>query len=115
MALTHRLRSTGPRLVSPRSAMAIALAASAYALALGACKPFTAAPPGGEGGSGGDGSGGACPGGGTACDGVCVDLESHPEHCGSCGNACAEVSSSAVCVSGTCQSASCPENRDDCD
>jgi hypothetical protein len=44
---------------------------------------------GGDGGeSGGDGGDGGCGQGLTACGNVCVDEQTDPAHCGSCGNAC---------------------------
>jgi hypothetical protein len=41
----------------------------------------------------------ACPSGSTLCGGNCVDLQSDPQNCGQCGNACATEQS---CVSGVC-------------
>lgn len=35
---------------------------------------------------------------GAACEGTCVDLESHREHCGDCGVAC-----EGACVHGVCE------------
>jgi hypothetical protein len=36
----------------------------------------------------------------TQCNGWCVNLQTHPFHCGRCGNACAR---DQVCVAGTCR------------
>jgi len=38
----------------------------------------------------------------TDCGGRCVDLDTHPSHCGQCGEACAE---GAACVGGQCSCA----------
>lgn len=41
---------------------------------------------------------------GTACDGICVDLASNPEHCGECDRPCQATNAvSDGCDSGTCQ------------
>jgi hypothetical protein len=49
------------------------------------------------------------------CDGVCVDPQSNPVHCGGCGVVCPNVpASSRVCVSGRC-SFVCDSGRGDCD
>ena len=42
---------------------------------------------------------GRCADGLTVCGISCWDLQSHPDNCGTCGNACAEDS---VCCDGTC-------------
>ena len=43
----------------------------------------------------------------TTCDGKCVDVMTHPEHCGECNNPCASGPNTAgTCSAGTC-SASC--------
>ena len=98
------------------------------AAALGVCwscsgEPFEAAATGGSagqdgGGSGGAGSGGA-PSGGSAgsggaacsapqelCDGVCVDLQNNPSHCGACGQVCP----SGQCTGGSCVAVACTPN-----
>lgn len=62
---------------------------------------------GGDGGGnngGGDGNGGGGGGGGdecpfTICEGQCVDLNTDPNNCGSCGGLCA---SDNTCVGGAC-------------
>jgi hypothetical protein len=46
---------------------------------------------------------GGCEAGFTDCDGVCVDLETDPEHCGACENSCPD----ALHATGTCASESC--------
>lgn len=46
----------------------------------------------------------ACPGGMTACKGKCVDLDTDPQNCGSCGVAC---SPAADCVNATCTCSGC--------
>lgn len=51
---------------------------------------------------------------GELCDGVCIDTNTDPQHCGRCGNACAETSSTAACVEGRC-SIPCSEGFFDCD
>lgn len=39
----------------------------------------------------------------ATCGGKCVDLDSHPEHCGSCGHACeAGPNASGACAKGSC-------------
>jgi len=43
-----------------------------------------------------------CGTGATDCGGVCVDLMSDPNNCGSCGNGCTRTTPS--CVLGTCTS-----------
>jgi hypothetical protein len=57
---------------------------------LGACSGTTSDVPGGSA---------SCPTDQTACDGVCVRLETDPAHCGACGTAC---SGGTVCDQGTC-------------
>lgn len=42
-----------------------------------------------------------CPVGRELCDGQCWDLQSAPQHCGACGNACA-YSQYQECVAGVC-------------
>ena len=46
---------------------------------------------------------GACPPGQARCGGVCVDVQSNPAHCGTCGNACAP---GTACQGGACACAS---------
>lgn len=41
-----------------------------------------------------------CPPGSEYCDGLCVVFDTHPDHCGSCGNVCPEGSN--ACVEGQC-------------
>jgi len=58
-------------------------------------------------GSGGGGSAAhGCFATEATCDGKCVDLDSHPEHCGACDHACATGPNEAgSCVAGECSSA----------
>ncbi len=60
----------------------------------------------GTGGSGGDGSigldGTTCFPGTTACNGVCVDLDTDPKNCGACASPCATAK---VCSKGACADA----------
>lgn len=49
-----------------------------------------------------------CPTGQTLCGGVCVDLNSSVNHCGSCGNTCPPGN---VCIGGIC---SCPAGFVNC-
>lgn len=52
-----------------------------------------------------------CRSGLTPCGGMCVDLESDPANCGSCGSACAGGS----CEDGDCQAMGClEESSSDC-
>ena len=54
---------------------------------------------GSEEDSGGSLPDGGCPSGTTECDGQCVDTNTDPEHCGSCGQAC---DPSEECHAGKC-------------
>lgn len=49
-----------------------------------------------------------CPSGQTLCGGVCVDLNSNSNHCGSCGNTCPP---GKICIGGAC---SCPPGFVNC-
>ena len=68
---------------------------------------------GGGGSDGGPGDGGpvaqSCCLGAVACDGVCADLQTNANHCGTCGTSC---SASEVCSDGACTT--CPANRTQC-
>jgi hypothetical protein len=44
----------------------------------------------------------ACDAGRICCDGVCVDPDSDPDHCGGCGTACSTVNATPECRSGRC-------------
>jgi Bacterial Ig-like domain/Stigma-specific protein, Stig1 len=46
-----------------------------------------------------DGGGTSCPDEYSTCDGVCIDIDTNINHCGSCDNACA---TGEVCDLGTC-------------
>ncbi len=52
----------------------------------------------GSGGQGGDGGPG-CAAGETSCAGTCVDLQTDPDNCGTCGSACG---TGDVCCGGGC-------------
>jgi hypothetical protein len=105
--------------------------APACALLLWGCQWFASSPVGTDGGSddgeedadlsadelvlegkdGLDGSEGQrCPEPLTLCDGVCVDLQSDPDHCGGCGTAC---TGEQVCSEGDCVAA-CGEGLTNC-
>ena len=54
-----------------------------------------------------------CPGGcqqvgSIKCDGICTDVRSNPQHCGSCGHACP---SGQICSNGACV---CPPGLTNC-
>jgi len=67
----------------------------------------------GEGGTGVTGScEDTCPA--TCCSGVCVDLDSHVDHCGGCGASCTLDRAEAACVAGACVVAQCSEQTVDC-
>ncbi len=73
--------------------------ATGYRFAAGACVPLDGdgGPDGGtDGGDGGSGL--VCESPLVACEGACLELSMNPDHCGSCGRACA----SGVCVAGEC-------------
>jgi hypothetical protein len=60
-------------------------------------------------------AGPACPPGETRCDGVCVDNNNNPQHCGACNSACVVPPNRvASCVAGACQS-ECAPGFGDCD
>jgi hypothetical protein len=59
-----------------------------------------------------------CPSGQTSCGGVCRDLQTDPDNCGSCGTICDKSYSGSICVSGICKvdcsvGYDCNNNRDD--
>lgn len=56
-------------------------------------------------GSGGSGGTGGCPATSLVCDGVCVDPQTDPDHCGSCDKWCL---SGVACTAGEC--AICDQN-----
>jgi len=93
---------------------------AALALALGGCADGDPVEPDSGGGGAaattngnggiGDGSGGhGCFFTEATCDGACVKLDSHPEHCGECNHPCA----SGECVEGECVGSACPEGFQD--
>lgn len=52
------------------------------------------------------------------CDGSVdegFDLDTDPQHCGACGNACSIANGTAGCEGGACTVASCDADWDDCD
>lgn len=51
----------------------------------------------------------SCPAGTSACDGVCTQLASDPDHCGACGKKC---QGGALCSAGQCV---CPAGSSLCD
>ena len=54
-------------------------------------------------GCNGEGGDEGCRSGLTECDGFCVNLSTHPSHCGSCGNECPERPNAiAACENGEC-------------
>jgi hypothetical protein len=53
---------------------------------------------------------GDCAGDLEDCDGVCVDLQTHPDHCGACGNPCPP---GGVCSGGLCRFG-CPPGHLNC-
>jgi hypothetical protein len=42
----------------------------------------------------------ACPSGTSVCGNSCVDIQTDPQHCGTCGVAC---TANQDCVNGVCQ------------
>lgn len=48
-----------------------------------------------------------CPGGETDCSGLCVDLATDPQNCGSCDNECVVANATAGCSGSTCSIAFC--------
>jgi hypothetical protein len=57
-----------------------------------------------------DSENGECPTGYALCDQRCVDLDTHPDHCGACGDFCGRRE---TCVVGKC--VDCEEDPDACD
>jgi hypothetical protein len=55
-----------------------------------------------------------CSGGDTCCGTDCVDLNTHLDHCGACGNACRRDNASETCVGGVCTIDQCDNLYDDC-
>jgi Stigma-specific protein, Stig1 len=64
---------------------------------------------GGEPGSGGSPS---CASSQEACDGLCTNLRSDPENCGTCGTTCG---ASESCVRGSCVRVGCSTGQVECD
>jgi uncharacterized protein DUF5648 len=60
-------------------------------------------------------SGGEACASGTVCDGRCVDLQTDPLNCGSCGRSCVIGRAQAACSAGECTLASCETGFADCD
>jgi hypothetical protein len=48
------------------------------------------------------------------CDGVCVELDSAIDHCGSCGNTCSFADAAASCDAGSCSMGACSAGYLDC-
>lgn len=75
--------------------------------------------------SGGSGPGGGAQGGssatvescdvGTPCGALCVDLQTDPSNCGSCGRSCVLPNGEAACAAGECALAACDPGFADCD
>jgi len=60
-------------------------------------------PDGGPSEDGPSGDSSACPTGLTSCDGLCVDIQTDPHHCGACAEDCpTDPNGSAVCVAASC-------------
>ncbi len=57
----------------------------------------------------------ACVGASTCCAGSCVDPETDPLNCGTCGNNCDLAYATANCIAGKCGIASCESGHHDCD
>jgi len=53
----------------------------------------------------------SCPEGLEKCNNDCVDLNTNPEHCGSCGNICPD---NERCVGGECKIIPCPDGQKQC-
>lgn len=51
-----------------------------------------------------------CTVGGTSCEGECVNIENHPDHCGGCGAPC-----DGVCEAGDCNPKGCQAAPEECD
>ena len=57
----------------------------------------------------------ACDGAGlTNCGDECADLQTDPEHCGSCNNICEFFKAGADCVDGVCEMGPCDQDWADC-
>jgi|GEM_PF-3168892 len=48
------------------------------------------------------------------CGSTCVNLQSDPQHCNTCGNACTYAHAAAQCASGACQIGGCSSGYADC-
>src|SRR5579871_803002 len=92
----------------PRRSLVLRLLAASLLLTLGACgsKPITSGdsghPGGGDGGQPGQDAG--CQD--TLCSGVCSNLSTDPQHCGSCAFDCTQlpgVNAGIQCVAGACE------------
>jgi hypothetical protein len=57
----------------------------------------------------------SCPTYLTVCDDECVDLDSSPDHCGECGEACTYANGVPACALGECYLVDCETNFADCD
>jgi hypothetical protein len=58
-----------------------------------------------------------CPTSEQNCGGVCVNLSTNAQHCGSCGNDCMMLAhvATAVCTGGTCAISQCRSDYGNCD
>ncbi len=53
--------------------------------------------------------------GATCCSGACVDTQTDPDDCGSCGAPCATPNATPECAAGACTIAACNAGYADCD
>jgi len=67
---------------------------------------------GGTGGAGGSGGGAACAPPLSDCSGSCVDSQTDPANCGSCGSSCA---ANEICAGGSCEPSPCSAGAMLCD
>src|SRR5512139_2171020 len=88
--------------------ISLSLLAVFIAVSAAACESTVVVRPCAEGDCGGQGEGAGggetCGPGTQLCDGECANLQTDPDHCGSCSNDC---NAGDFCVGGNCQ-AECP-------
>jgi hypothetical protein len=104
-----------PRLSSPRTSSrwlgAVLMATVLVAAAPWSCGGTADVAIGDDGGiDGGSDATGSCPAGQTSCNGMCADLSSNSDNCGSCGYTC---DPNLVCVGGKCAD-HCPSPKNKC-